>query len=129
MVCSNIRPGGIYNDTGHQCGFKATGTDDQNTLEKAAAACATAGHTVAGAENGMGTEIWCGDTLSPNCPKLDGYNRSKQCPGNKSEKCGDSWVLQTVAMDCKKTMPPAPTQVGLSVKWKSSRAGSCHRCR
>ena len=46
MVCSNIRPGGIYNDTGHQCGFKATGTDDQNTLEKAAAACATAGHVL-----------------------------------------------------------------------------------
>jgi hypothetical protein len=110
---------GVYNDSQHQCGFTQLGNEGTflttNSWETAATACNAAGKPVAGASAGKGEQVWCGESLTPNCPRFDSY-KSKKCPGNSSETCGDSWVLEVIKYDCR---PIAAASAGLSVQWAS----------
>ena len=58
---ANLRSGGCYNDTNHQCGFKQDGASKgNNSWAFASHSCAKAGKAMAGAEDGEGAEVWCG---------------------------------------------------------------------
>lgn len=111
---------GTFNDARHQCHFTQATTDHSgNSWETAAADCFSRGFKVAGAQASLGQEVWCGNTLTPACPAEQ--HKSVPCPGNHSETCGDSWVLEVIEFSC--DMPPVPpppppsNTVSLNVSW------------
>jgi hypothetical protein len=117
---SSITEGGVFADDNHQCGFTNKGSSMSNDRLNVAQACANAGFTVAGAQASQGQEIWCGNVAKPKCPPSAGP--VVPCPGNKSETCGGSWVLETWTFTT--TPGPPPDTVGLSVAWSFTPVGS-----
>ena len=116
QVAGNARAEGCYNDTAHQCGFVPAGSSAENDYAVAAKRCVSGGNTVAGAEDGLGVEIFCGKTATPPCPKLPALAcKPGGCPGNHSQSCGDGWVLQIIEFD---SLPGPPVKnVGFSMRW------------
>ena len=120
--CTGLRSVGLFNDSNHQCGFKQVGgMNMHNDWGVAASTCDQHQYKFAGATASKGQELWCGNSASPSCPKLDSSHQGVPCPGNKSETCGDAWVLEVIQFDeCHATTPtPAPGigKVGLKVSW------------
>ena len=88
----------------------------------AAAKCAAAGKKYAAATDGMGVEIWCGDS-PPACPKVSDPTSStgcRPCPGNKSQTCGAGWVLSALAIECQHL--PLPTETAVEVRCRARAA-------
>ena len=110
---------GVFDDANHQCGFKSEGVFlNTNSWENAASVCQAANHSVAGVQGSNGQEVWCGNTINPHCPKVVKPAEISPCPGNHSEACGGSGLLEILKLDCKPDPHPAPAPpVGLSVKW------------
>ena len=125
-TCTGVSSVGIFDDHGggmhHKCGFKEVGGPPlgQNTRESAAKACFEAGYKVAGAQGSKGEEVWCGNTATPSCPKLN-TAKGVPCLGDKSETCGDAWKLEVFKWDeCHADAPPPPppgAKAGLSISW------------
>lgn len=119
-----VRSSGCYNDTAHGCGFKqVTQSRTLNSWAFAANACAAAGKMFAGAEDGLGAEVWCGDG-PPNCPKVADSNCGAGCPGSapcpscpsdRNETCGGGYMLQGVEYDC--TPLPAEMATSFRLRW------------
>jgi hypothetical protein len=114
---------GIFDDSGHKCGFKQVGgVQYNNSWEFAAKTCFEHGYKVAAATASVGQELWCGNTATPSCPQLNSAH-GVPCPGNKSETCGDAWQLEVFKWDDCKTDGPQPPQpgsrakAGLSISW------------
>jgi hypothetical protein len=59
----------------------------------------------------------------PSCPKAVNTTSVAKCPGNASESCGGSYLLQLVDFDCKPT-PPGPPPPPRSVATFFVRVGS-----
>eukprot|EP00051_Salpingoeca_urceolata_P014957 m.191191 g.191191 ORF g.191191 m.191191 type:complete len:939 (+) comp18245_c0_seq1:119-2935(+) len=106
---------GCFNDTGHQCGFTGKGSAAGNDWALAATTCNQAGFAMAGAQNSKGEEIWCGRGV-PQCPKVaDALCHEAMCPGNVSEPCGGSWILQVLSVACNARPKVGNVTISMSV--------------
>ena len=112
---------GCFNDTAHQCGYKAgPSLPKTNSHEAAAKACIGAGFSYGGAEDGLGAEVWCGHGV-PSCPKLPESACAAGCPGNRSEHCGGGWALTALSFSCTNLPVPNVTTVDVRcVFWVST---------
>lgn len=122
LACTGLSSIGLFNDSHHQCGFKQVGgMNMHNDWEVAASTCDQNQYKVAGATASKGQELWCGNIATPPCPKLDSSYKGVPCPGNKSETCGDAWVLEIIRFDechpAAPTPPPDIGKVGLKIEW------------
>jgi hypothetical protein len=108
---------GCFNDTAHDCGYTMLAVADSGKVNShlvATKACAGAGYSYGGAEDGLGAEIWCGHG-APNCPTLPSTACNAGCPGNHSETCGGGWALEAFSFTC--THLPPPTETSVAVRW------------
>ena len=115
---------GCFNDTAHQCGYAPNGPiATNNSWHFAAATCAAAGFSMAGAEDGLGAGVWCGNAMpTAACPKIADTNCNAQCPGNKSETCGGAGALQVVPFTCAHV--PTPTETAVVIEWAPYDVGT-----
>eukprot|EP00750_Incisomonas_marina_P011382 INCI16371.1.p1 GENE.INCI16371.1~~INCI16371.1.p1 ORF type:complete len:914 (-),score=108.51 INCI16371.1:2333-5074(-) len=121
---NSVASAGVFNDTGHHCGFEQRGQMESNDWFSAAQVCANSGFSVAGAEASHGEQVWCGNTVSPNCSSLDKYPHLKPCPGNASQTCGDAWVLETISFRTRDEPTAPASYVGVSVAWSTQHSVS-----
>lgn len=122
---SSVASAGVFNDTDHHCGFKQQlGQTESNDWFSAAQLCANNGFSVAGAEAAHGEQVWCGNTLAPNCSSLHQYPDLKPCPGNASQTCGDAWVLEAISFRLRDGPAAPAAAVGVSVDWSILPASS-----
>ena len=121
VVPSSAKKGAVYNDTNHQCKFTQHGVfKATNDWMNAAQVCADNGFVFAGVQAGGGEEVWCSETLPytpATCPPITNYPTLKPCPGNKSETCGDAWVLETILFKTIVTPAVPATFVGVTIEW------------